>query len=291
MITKGSESLRACVIILLWAWGAASVSATPFRLVGSDLLGAGFVSALKDFAAENRIELEVDLSGSYRGRRDLEAGQAEIALLSASPGDEALPVEYSREPLAYYVTFLWVPRALSLPQLSYAQIAEIFSNKTAGSRSRWRDYGAQGEGNLRWAMPGRSEKPPGLALALLEHKLGRSITGEFDSIEPNAAPQDGAEGILIKALPPLPDDNWEAVAVALSQTGRAYLPTTDNVLRGDYPLNWPLRLVFRRTEVESLYPLLRFLLSDEIARELRKAGMMPLPETVRGERIFSLERL
>ena len=60
---------------------------------------------------------------------------------------------------------------------------------------------------------------------------------------------------------------------------------------GDYPLRWPLQLVFRSDEVEMLYPLLRFLLSDEVAKQLEMSRLMPLPETIRRERIFELERL
>jgi len=288
MIRRRNWARRALGLILLLGWGGACLSAAPLRLVGSDLLAPGLVSAVREFAEERGIEIKVDLQGSLRGRRELEAGRAGVALISASPGDAALSAEYSWEPLGYHVTFLWVSRELSLPQLSYDQISEIFSNESTGARKRWRDFGAQGEGSSRLAIPGKGDEASGLSLALLQHKLVRSMHHQFDSDE---AAQDIPGGILIRAFPPLPDDDWEAVAIALKQTGRAYQPSAINVHRGDYPLSWPLRLVFRRNDVESLYPLLRFLLSDEIAQELREVGMVPLPEAVRRERIFDLERL
>ena len=126
---------------------------------------------------------------------------------------------------------------------------------------------------------------------MLEYKLGRAINLQFDANETGEARQHNHGGILIRAFPPRPDADWEALAIALQTSGRAYQPTEINVHRGDYPLNWPLRLVFRRADVETLYPLLRFLLSDGVAQELRGVGMVPLPEAVRRARIFDLERL
>ena len=291
MIRRRNWARRALGLILLLGWGGECLSASPLRLVGSDLLGPGIVSAVKEFAEEREIEIKVDLQGSLRGRHELEGGRAEVALISASPGDAALSAEYSWDPLAYHVVFLWVSRELLLPQLSYDQIAEIFSSESTGARKRWRDFGAQGEGGSRLAMPGKGDEASGLSLGLLQHKLGRPMHHQFDPDELGEDAQDIQGDILIRAFPPLPDDDWETVAIALKQTGRAYQPTPINLRRGDYPLNWPLRLVFRRNDVESLYPLLRFLLSDEIAQKLREVGMVPLPEAVRRERIFDLERL
>lgn len=291
MIRRRKWSYRAIGLILFLGLGGECLSAAPLRLVGSDLLGPGVVSAVQAFADQNGIEIEVNLRGSLRGRRELEAGRAEVALMSASPGDKGLPAAYSWEPLAYHVAYLWVPRELSLPQLSYDQVAEIFSTKTTGAHKRWRDFGAQGEGSSRLALPGEFDKASGLSLTLLQHKLSRTINHQFEPEEKGEDSQDNQRGILIRGFPPLGDNNWEAVAISVNQSGRAYQPTDNNVHRGDYPLRWPLRVVFRRNDVESLYPLLRFLLSDEFATELREAGMVPLPEAVRRERIFGLERL
>ncbi len=291
MIGRRNWTRRALGLILFWGLGGACLAAAPLRLVGSDLLGPGVAAAIKTFAEERGMEIEMDFQGSFSGRRELEEGSAQVALISASPGDTDLPAEYSWEPLGYYVAVLWVPRKLNLSQLSYDQIREILGTETTGARKRWRDFGAQGEGNSRLARPSSVEEASGLSLALLQHKLG--ISGNLplasDSSHENA--QDNLGGLLISGFRPQSDDEWESVAIALNQTGRAYQPSAINVHRGDYPLAWPLRLAFRRNEVDSLYPLLRFLLSGEFAQALREVGLVPLPETVRSERIFDLERL
>jgi hypothetical protein len=267
------------------------LTAAPIRLVGSDLLGPGVAAALETFAAERGIEIELDFQGSLRGRHDLESGSAEVALISASPGDVALASEYSWEPLAYHVTVLMVPRELALSQLSYDQIREILSNETTGSRKRWRDFGAQGEGSSRLALVNSVEQASVLSLSLLQHKLGITVDTQLAADSGDEATQGNQNGVRISAYSPQSDSDWETVAVSLDQKGRAHQLTPINVHRGDYPLSWPLRLAFRRSEVESLYPLLRYLLSGEFAQELRQVGLMPLPETVRSGRIFDLERL
>ncbi len=290
MISRRNWS-RGLLGLIFWAgFGTEALSRDALRLVGSDQLGSGFISVVKQFAEERGMVIEMDLQGSLSGRRELEEGRAEVALISMSPRDEEFSTEFSSDPLAYHVTFLWVRSELSLPRLSYGQLAELFRDETTGSRKRWRDYGAQGEGGSRLAAPGEADVASRLSVALLEHKLGLSITSSFQGL-PDSSGQEKLSGILIRALPPEPDGRWESVPVAINQAGRAYPPTDMNVYRGDYPLSWPLRLVFRRNQVESLYPLLRFLLEDRVARELREAGMIPLPEMIRRERMFNLERL
>ena len=95
MIRRRNGSRRALGLILFWGLSGACLTAAPLRLVGSDLLGQGVTDALKSFAVERGIEIELDLQGSLSGRRELEAGSAQVALISASPGDADLPAEYS----------------------------------------------------------------------------------------------------------------------------------------------------------------------------------------------------
>ena len=291
MIRRRNCSRRVLGFILFWGLSGACLTAAPLRLVGSDLLGPRVAATVKAFAAERGIEIELDFQGSLSGRRELEAGSAQVALISASPGDADLKTEYSWEPLGYHVAVLWVPRELSLSQLSYDQIREILSSDKTGARKRWRDFGAHGEGSSRMALAKHVEQASGLSLAILQHKLGITVNPQLTSDSEEGATYDNQEGVRISAYLPQADADWETVAISLKQTGRAYQPTAMNVHRGDYPLSWPLRLAFRRNEVESLYHLLRFLLSEEFAQELSKVGLVSLPETVRGERIFDLERL
>ena len=81
------------------------------------------------------------------------------------------------------------------------------------------------------------------------------------------------------------------VAVSRELNDVAYLPTPLAVHRGDYPLSWPLYVVFRQSEVTKLYPILRFLLSEESAMLLRRARLVPIPDSARLDLLNGLERL
>ena len=61
--------------------------------------------------------------------------------------------------------------------------------------------------------------------------------------------------------------------------------------RGDYPISWPVYLVFRRDQVKRLYPQLRYLLGQEVAESLQKAQLTPLPAAARSELLYGLETL
>jgi hypothetical protein len=81
------------------------------------------------------------------------------------------------------------------------------------------------------------------------------------------------------------------VAVAREPGGVAFPPDAEAVHRGDYPLSWPVYLVFRRDQVKRLYPVLRFLLGQEVATSLQKAQLTPVPAAVRAELLYGLETL
>lgn|GEM_PF-1997716 len=102
-------------------------------------------------------------------------------------------------------------------------------------------------------------------------------------------PSEGGLG-LVAFSPPL-DGGLNVLALALNQGGIAFAPTAENVHRGDYPIRWPVYLVFRRDDVKELYALLQFLLGEEAAASLGKGDLLPVPEPVRRAVLFSLEQL
>jgi hypothetical protein len=96
--------------------------------------------------------------------------------------------------------------------------------------------------------------------------------------------------ILARQRPPT-GSGLKALAIAREENGVAYAPTPENVDRGDYPLHWPVHVVFRRADVARLFPWLRHLLGEEIALGCAAAGLLPPPAGARQRRIFELEQL
>ena len=79
--------------------------------------------------------------------------------------------------------------------------------------------------------------------------------------------------------------------VSLRADEPAYLPTPENLRSGDYPLQLPLRIAFRRESVRALQPLLHFLFSDELAPRLERAGVVPVPAATRRQAVAVLDRM
>jgi phosphate transport system substrate-binding protein len=101
----------------------------------------------------------------------------------------------------------------------------------------------------------------------------------------------GEGGIALAPLSLADQPGIKVLAVSRAAGGVAYAPTAVNVQRGDYPLRWPIYLVFRRADAKSLYPILRYLLGDAVAGDCQQAGVMPAPAAVREEAVFGLEQL
>ncbi|HVU24665.1 MAG TPA: phosphate ABC transporter substrate-binding protein, partial [Opitutus sp.] len=71
----------------------------------------------------------------------------------------------------------------------------------------------------------------------------------------------------------------------------AYAPTPEHVHAGNYPLRLPLWLVVRRAAAAADLEFLQFLVGDDVARALERAGFVPLPRQARDELRFEFERL
>lgn len=279
-----------CAGIVLLVLGPVLAGA-PVRLVGSDFLDEIFVIAVKSLAKEQGIELTVEMEGSLPGRQSLEEGNADIALLSLSPNEAPFSPEYFSEPVAFYITAVLVPAQLVLEQISYRQLANVFSDAGNGGQMRWSEMGVSGERASRSVVPVVMNEGSGLCWSLFRYEVLRN-TGDFDApvVEESENAVDG-DVIALASLPPEEGSTFRALPVARVDGGAAYEPSEANVYRGDYPLRWPLYVVFPKSEVVRLYPVLRFLLGDEAAEHYRRVQIMPVPAEVRKEHIFGLEQL
>jgi phosphate transport system substrate-binding protein len=283
-----------------WLWSAVlvpGVLGAQIRVVGSDLLGRRLAADLRKFAQKNGLVLTVDFTGSVQGWAALRAGRADVALLSFAPGEPLPAPPFCAIPAASYTAVLLVPATLPLSQVSYPQLAGVFGNAEGAAGKHWSDLGVTGEIADRSMRPRRLADQTGLAGELFRHEvLGDRPFRPGLATDPTAAQlaahvlaEEG--GIALAPLPLAGQPGVKALAVSRAAGGAAYAPTEVNVQRGDYPLRWPVYLVFRRAEAKTLYPILRHLLGDAVAADCRLAGLMPAPAAVREEAVFGLEQL
>lgn len=285
---------RLCCLLL---WSAAELCAA-WRIAGSDLLAPGFAEAFRSAAQNAGLEVSLDFAGSYHGWRALETGRADVALITLAPGQSPPADAWHCVPLAYHGVAVVVPAASPLAQITRSQLSGIFAATSGVGLRRWGELGLRDEWSVREIAPfAPSENAADLVRVLVRQLV-------FDGRDFRAGlPEAAIPGDLISRLEhesgsigfirwPSPGvGQLRPVALAADDQAPAFLPTTENIHRGDYALRWPLWLVFRRAEAPQLLPLLRHLYGDKAAAALGEARFSPLPAAVRRQIAFDLEVL
>lgn len=288
------SALRLCFLL---GWGAAGVANPEWRIAGSDLLGEEFSVALQLAAEREATKLATRFDGSHTAWNELQAGRADVAVISFPPGQELPGDPWHCLPLAYHVVAVLAAVELPLNEISFEELADIYGGKGTAGNMRWGALGLRGDWVTREIIPHILCARSGLSRALMRHEvLGAR---EFKSgLTEHPAPGELVARLLIEAgaiglapWSPELEPKLKPLTVARTATTPAYGPTLDNVHRGDYPLRWPVWLVFRRTDAPRLFPLMRHLHGDAIAVALEKQGLMPLPQDVRRQQAFDLEVL
>lgn len=267
------------------------------RVVGTDLLGVDFSKALYAFAGQHELTVALAFDGSRPGLDQLKAGRADLALLVFAPGEESSAAGFDSVALAYHRVVVLVPAASPLERVTLEQLGGIFGVGGPVGVSRWDELGLGGD----WAGSTIAPQVPavghGIAAeyfrhAVLHDREFRSIVNRYD------APADlvlrlagNSRAIALAPTPPAGAAGLKIVAVAIRANEPAFLPTSENLHSGDYPLRLPLNLVFRRASARPLLPLLRFLFGDEAAPLLVGADLVPLPSAARRQQVLAFEKM
>ena len=270
---------------------------SDIRIVGSDLLGDELASEIQNYARQNEWVVSIGMEGSLKGWGEIQDSQADIGLLSFSP-EETLPAApFYAAPIAYHTVMILATTAVSLNQISLTQLAGVFCHEESSAWPRLSDVGVIGDASTRNVIPlvwvGSSNLLIELFRLKVMHsqKLRADINRVSTEEELSRIMLSEEAGIALSALTSLSGIDINTVAVSRELNDVAYLPTPLAVHRGDYPLSWPLYVVFRQSEVTKLYPILRFLLSEESAMLLRRARLVPIPDSARLDLLNGLERL
>lgn len=258
---------------------AAAAPAAEIRVVGSDLLGEGFARAVVEYARGDGTAVQLDLRGTRPGADALEAGRADVGIFLL-PAAEAAPAgAVASRVIGYQVAVVAVPAASPLTQVTVAQLRGIFGE--TGSKDRM-PLAVSPRAGLAWPLFQRvilqdtapqaavEFSPSGAAIAQRLRETGNSI---------------GVAGLAVAGA------GLRALAVAAGPTDPAYLPTSENVHAGAYPLRMVLHVSFPRAQAPELQRFLKFLLSDEAAAALAPADFVPLPVGVRNQLVFEIEEM
>lgn len=274
---------------------AATAQGREVRIAGSDLLAHEITPLLQTMAARDDRAVTIEFAGSHPGWRALQDGRADIALLSFAPNDAWPNTDFHAIPVAWQTVVVLAPATATLHQISFAQLASVFGTQAGAEAKRWSDLGVPGEMGPRGITPWALTRPPLPTLELFRHLVlpmkAWSPTLRIESTESalRARLRSPEGGLALVAQAPAHGDGTKILAVAAETNGAAFAPTPAAIERGDYPLQWPIYLVFRHADVPRLYPWLQFLLGDATAQALQRSGLQPASPAHRAAQTFALE--
>ncbi|MCP5531502.1 MAG: hypothetical protein H7A44_13810 [Opitutaceae bacterium] len=288
--------MRRLLILLFCLTGVGSYGQTV-RIAGSDLLARDLTPVLQAMADREERDVAVDFTGSHAAWQALQSGGADLGVLSLAPDQPPPDASFHVVPVAWQTVVVLAPATVQLNQISFAQLAGVFGAGEGSDWKRWGDLGVTGEMAPRSVTPWVLERPPLPTLGLFRHvvlrsrPLGSALRTETEATALIARLTSPEGGLALAARPPEPAAGIKVLPVSTEPDGVAFAPTTAAIERGDYPLQWPVYLVFRRADVSRLYPWLRFLLSDQAAAALTQAGLHPAAPDTRRREVFALEEL
>lgn len=265
------------------------------RMSGSDLLGPKVVAVLEARAREMGREVKVEFKGSRPAKDQLKAGVSDIGLIVEQTDAEPWAEEWAAVTLGYFTTLVVASERLPIEQLSFADLARIFSAKSAVASTRWGDFGAPGV----WGsvpVTGYSTLPSvGLSQVLFEYYVMNQAAFKgsikrFETVDATiGAMLEDDGGLAIVPWVPRGRLKTKVLLVSAKSDQVAFGPTPENIHAGDYPLRAPIRLVFARARAAELLDWLRFWYSDEMQEALATVGVVSLPIAARNQQVFELE--
>lgn len=273
-----------------------SLSAQPIRIVGSDLLAPVLAETFESFAgAEGAPELDLAMDGSSDGRRDLDNGEADLAIL-AIPDDREKPEGYELAPLTFKTVLIVVNASNPVDALSLQELRRIYSVRGGAVMESWSELTDVPSWSTRnidaYAIRQRSD----LALELFSYaaldgaRTRPSVLIRETPRELIETVSDNSAAIAVVPYLPLPERvKVLSIKDAEGSSELAYSPSRDNILFGDYPLRLPFYLVYRAEDAVRLRPLLLALLSDETAAKLERSYFMAAPQSERRDRSLLLQ--
>ena len=266
---------------------------------GADSLNEVLQPALIAHLAKVGTEAKVRLDGTLPAREGLRDGKIDLALLFLRDGELLEKTSdgkaVRRFPLGAAAAYVYVHPSNRLPEIDLATLANIFG---AGQRSDYKFWSD---------IPGVNTPEPILTFISVPNKhMGQtlfqgialggrafktSVRTQISSDLAQESISSRTNAILVSATP-LPEKFGRQIKVADGREGRSttpYTPDDTNIFNGDYPLRLPIVLCVPESQVAPNAEIIKWLLSDEVAGLIRKAGMVPAPSLIRERLVQRLD--
>jgi ABC-type phosphate transport system substrate-binding protein len=277
---------------LLAAAVALPASAEEIRIAASDLLADYIEEPLQAYGDEHSIEFKIDSIGSLPALDRLRADEIDLAII-AVPEDTDVPRdEFRIYPFAYDIAVVAVNESNPINEISMSRLGGIFGSDEEFNYTSWGDLGLSGWGNRSIkALAGQTDESISLELfksSVLRGGQMKTTVAEVKDSEIEGLLMFDAASIAI--LPRLPKSKKvKALMISTESDGPAFGPTDDNVHYGDYPIRLAFYAVYNGRDEARVKEVLRALMSDEVANELRENYLVALPDTVRRKLTIDLD--
>ena len=288
-----------CILRIVCALVCFPLTSFAIEIGGSDSLSEVIQPALIAHLAKTGTEAKVRFDGTLPAREGLRDGKINIALLFLRDGELLEKTSdgksIRRFPLGAAAAYIYVHPSNRLPEIDLATLANIFG---AGQRSDykfWSDIPGVNtpEPILTFtSVPGKHMAQTlfqGIALGGRPFKASVRTQISADLAQESVSSRTNA--ILVSATP-LPEKFGRQLRVADGREGRSatpYTPDETNIFNGDYPLRLPIVLCVPESQVAPNTETIKWLLSDEVAGLIRKAGMVPAPSLIRERLVQRLD--
>ena len=266
------------------------------KLGGSDILAPIIEKDVLALAKNSGVKVESNMRGTYMACPDLNSGAIDVAIIACPKGRE-LPKDCVALPIAYQVAIVVVNSVNPIEEISTKQLYSIYSRNAEPRSETWANAGVN-DASLRNIMPLSTSFSDGLVVELFKAEalngtnLGSwvNILKKKQDVLATVKTNNSAIGIvgkvgntdMIKIMP---------VAKIGKDKSYAYSPDTTSIYNGDYPFVLPFYVVFKKTNVKKVKPLVRILLDDKIANSLDNTDFYSSSKESRKKSIFELDLL
>lgn len=286
--------MKFCSIICLSLSLCVTASqADEIRIAASDLLADFISKPLGTFAQENDLALKIDAIGSLPALDRLRSDEIDLAIIAFPEGSEIPREEFSVYPFAYDAAVVAVNASNPIDEISLPRLGGIFGTNEELNFNTWGELGLSGWGsrNIK-PLAGPAEDSISLELFRFTVFSGGAMKPSVSVVRSNEIEEALAGNISsIGILSSLPKSNMLKVLM-LSDSDNpespAFGPTEDNIHLGDYPIRLAFYIAYNSRDEAKVKPVLRSLLSEEVANALTANNLFALPDIVRTQLLIDL---
>lgn len=253
-------------------------------LVGTDLFSGAIAERIVTLGKP--LGLQAKWLGSHKALQVLSAGKSDLAIVTCQSSKDIPEVPGMLQlPIAYRISRVFIAKDNPLDEISIDQLRAIFGSRAERRLARWSGLGLTGDWRQRGIEPMVAERYTSFSREIFEHHVlptdrlqsAVKVFPDEESLANAFQKNPGAIGVFAS----LHADTFGKSIPVASRDGESFGATPENLYFGDYPLQMPFVILFPKSRIQALAPVLRTLYSGEVAQAIFQSGLAPVPDSFR----------